>query len=717
MGLETLEATIEKVRFRAADSRFCILVMEGGLSALGDMADPLEGEAVRLFGNHSNHDKYGAQFKFQRFERLRPVGNRAIRDYLVKTAKWVGPSVADRMLEKYGDKTLEILKAEPKKVAEEIKGITAARAVEISEMLKAGEKEERIALEMGELCSGRVPDNVVKGAVTLWGNNAPDVVRANPYDLTKIRGCGFAGADRVAAKLEIVGTDPRRLAAALCYVVKLAAQRDGHTRLDQSGAELVAGDLAGCAMSPQGILAALKEDLVSVGDDYALPRYQNAEKEIAGHFERLSGGEKDRAHKATDFGGMAEDQVEATYTVLQNSFSLLVGAPGTGKTWTLARIVAAYMGEGNRIALAAPTGKAAKRMTEMLADTCGGNAVTIHRLLEPIKTSAGFQFSRDANTPIDADVLVVDETSMLDVELAAQLLCAVPDGCKVIFVGDDHQLPSVGPGAVLRDMIRVGVPTARLVEIKRNTGEIVQACHCIKDGKPPGPTDGPLNIEAGHNWRHIEISSPAGIADQVTWLVTEWAAEKKIPAAEVMVVSPFNHVNMRELSCRDFNERLQEALNPPGPGAASVAGGIREKDRVVRLSNGTAEGVEEKWTYPIVNGDIGVVKRILPKHIHVKFGNPDRFVALTRKDANLALAYALSCHKMQGSEARVIVLPLHKSFGSFPSREWIYTAFSRAKEILITVGTIGTLAKWVGRQTNGLRRTGLPSLMKQECKT
>jgi len=715
--------TIERVRFRNPDrGAFCILALKSGISALGDMRDPMEGERLNLYGAHSSHPKFGRQFKFTRFERLAPVGTKAVRDYIVKIAKWVGPTVGDRIVSAYGDEALSVLKSDPDRVAREIKGITLARAQEIADGLREREGEEQLSLQLGELCSGRVPDNVLRAARNRWGGDAPKMIRENPYILTQLHGCGFKGADCVAESLRIKGADPRRLAAALEYAMVTAAGRSGHTRLSVDDAERIAGELANCSMTPEGAQVALAGKLLVRAEGwYALRRYAEAEAAIAGHLRRIEAYARDLPGQGVKWKSCAADQEAAIKLCMSAPISLLVGPPGTGKTWTLARIVDAHdCRRGNRIALAAPTGKAAKRMSESLCALTGSSsntATTIHRLLCPSRgegEEAEFHFLRCADNPIEADLLIIDETSMLDTELAAHLLDAVPCGCRVIFVGDDHQLPSVGPGAVLRDMLRAGLPTARLTEIKRNAGEIVRACHAIKDGRLPEPSSRPLDLDDGHNWRHLEIPSERAIAEQVVWLVTEWTAQQGIKPDEVIVISPFNHVNERALSCRDFNERLQAALNPERPNEPKARGGIRERDRVVRLSNGMGELVSTRWEVPIVNGDLGRVEAIEEKHVQVTFENPDRRVRLVKGEADLALAYALSCHKMQGSEARVVILPMHRSFGVFPSREWTYTAFSRAKEILITVGTITTLGAWVRRETNGLRATALESLMRAE---
>jgi exodeoxyribonuclease V alpha subunit len=290
-----LEDTIERVRFQSQDSPFCILCMESGVSALGEMREPLTGERIKLYGEHSSHPKFGKQFKFTRFERMAPVGTKAVRDYLVHVAKWVGPTTGDKIVSRYGDETLAILKTDPDRVAREIKGITVKRAQEIAEELRGREKDEQLVLQLGELCSGRIPDNVMRQAKDRWGGEAPAMIRENPYILTQLHGCGFKGADRVAAGLGISGQDSLRLGAALEYTLKTEASRGGHTRLSTDEAERLAGECANCAMTPAGIAAA--SNVIKGDGYYALVRYAAAEGAIAGHLVRLlsSGGKNENA--------------------------------------------------------------------------------------------------------------------------------------------------------------------------------------------------------------------------------------------------------------------------------------------------------------------------------------------------------------------------------------------------------------------------------------
>jgi exodeoxyribonuclease V alpha subunit len=408
-------------------------------------------------------------------------------------------------------------------------------------------------------------------------------------------------------------------------------------------------------------------------------------------------------HISIDLKGLAPDQQEAFRLAMTHPVFILTGAPGTGKTYLLRRIIEQFTEWNCSIALAAPTGKAAKRMTEVI----GMPAMTIHRLLGPeprmFKGELYFGFARGGGDPIPADLLVVDEFSMVDISLAASLFRAVAAGTRVLIVGDHYQLPSVGPGAVLRDLLAARVPSYELTEIKRNTGDIVKACHAIKDGRPAVPSHH-LDPDAGLNFRHIEESDPFEIQEIVRNLVTKRLPMRGYdPVWDVQVLSPRNESTA--LSCLDLNVLLQGALNihSPVPGVP-----FRVSDKVIQLKN---EAIGDKF---VVNGDLGEVKEINDAEIKVNFLYPDRLVRIKRKAHHLRLAYCVTIHKMQGSEAPVIIIPVHTCFGGFFNREIIYTALSRAQDICITVGEFHALETATGRVGNVRRITRLAELIKGE---
>lgn len=408
-------------------------------------------------------------------------------------------------------------------------------------------------------------------------------------------------------------------------------------------------------------------------------------------------------HITIDLKGLAPDQQEAFRLCMAHPVFILTGAPGTGKTFTLRRIIEQFVEWNKLIALAAPTGKAAKRMTEVI----GMSAMTIHRLLGPeprtFKGELYFGFTRGFGDPIPADLLVIDEFSMVDISLAASLFRAVAAGTRVLIVGDHYQLPSVGPGAVLRDLLAAGVPSYELTEIKRNTGDIVKACHAIKDGRPAVPSPH-LDEKAGLNFRHIEESDPFEIQRIIRDLVTKRLPMRGYdPVWDVQVLSPMNE--RTALSCLDLNTLLQGALNihPPVPGTP-----FRVNDKVIQRKN---ESIDGEF---VVNGDLGEVKSINDAEIVVNFLYPDRLVRIKRKAHHIQLAYCVTVHKMQGSESKVVIIPVHTCFGGFFNREIIYTAISRAQDICITVGEFHALEAATGRVGNVRRITRLAELIKGE---
>jgi exodeoxyribonuclease V alpha subunit len=433
---------------------------------------------------------------------------------------------------------------------------------------------------------------------------------------------------------------------------------------------------------------------------------------------------------------LTDEQLSAVEMVKANKVGVLTGGPGTGKTTTVNEILNWADSQRMTMAMAAPTGKAAKRMTE----ATGREASTIHRLLAGEMRGDKFVFAMDENCPLHVDLLVVDEVSMVTSELMADLLRAVrADGTRVLIVGDEGQLPSVGPGAVLRDILSSGiVPHTRLTKIHRNSGEIVRSCHKISSGKVYAPC-AELDPGAGKNLRHVEIDSPDRIAEIVRKIVAERMPERGYdPIWDVQVISPMNSRTC--LSCDALNTVLQDCLNPAaaaveagndagtgngvgnGNGDTKKLGPWRVGDKVIQVKNGSikngdregklSEFTEEK--IPVVNGDMGRVIHLENKQMVVEFFDPTRIAVMSRAKNDLLLAYAVTCHRMQGSEAPVVIVPVHTVFGPFLTRSWIYTAISRAKEICITVGRFRAIAGAIGRHDGGSRRTRLAERLMDE---
>jgi len=393
--------------------------------------------------------------------------------------------------------------------------------------------------------------------------------------------------------------------------------------------------------------------------------------------------------------------------VQNNRISILTGAPGVGKTFTLKAVLDWADSERLSVSMASPTGKAAKQMSA----ATGRSASTIHRLLEPRMGSNGnFVFGRNEENKIDADLLVLDECSMITNALMASVMKAInPKKTRLLMVGDHYQLPSVGAGAILRDMIASQrIPCTELTEIQRNSGDIVKACHKIKDGQYYQPSE-KLDPDAGLNLRHIEIKSPNQIQRTIRKIVCERMPLRGFdPVWQIQVLSPTNTRTI--LSCEGLNGILQARLNPNPKLEKTI---FRVADKVIQTKNEKIK-TPEGWEELVVNGDIGTIIDILlkKKQIIVKFDDPDRTVAVPLRGHNLLLAYTITVHRFQGSEAPVIIIPVHSGFNFFINRPWIYTAISRAQQICLTIGEFSAVEKAIDMEMALNRKTYLREKLK-----
>ena len=408
---------------------------------------------------------------------------------------------------------------------------------------------------------------------------------------------------------------------------------------------------------------------------------------------------------------LTDQQKLAIEMVKYNRISILTGGPGTGKTTTIKEILAWAEGAKLKIIQCAPTGKAAKRMEE----ATGFASATIHRTLSAQMDNGEFIFGYNEKCPILCDFIVIDEVSMVNNSLMASLMKAIdPARTRVLIVGDQGQLPSVGAGAVLRDLLLAGVPHIELTEIHRNSGEIVKACHAIAGGQVYEPSE-ILDPESGANLRHIEIDTPEKIHEVICKIVSERMPARGFdPVWDVQVISPVNSRTI--LSCDGLNKMLQDELNPLKTGQAKGDFLFREKDKVINIKNQGLEDIEKFPTY-LVNGDMGAVISVNQgngKKIEVRFLDPDRHVLLSKKKNDLLLAYACTCHRLQGSEAPVIIIPVHKTLSWFCNRNWIYTAISRAKTICITIGQFRAIEAAINRKESMERKTMLRQKLSQK---
>jgi len=700
------------------------------VSILGAMPNASAGQEYEVTGKLEYDTKWHQwQIKFSTHRTILPNDEDSILRYLIDVARWVGPDIAAKLVKAFGNHTLTTIKTDPEHVAETIPGITLTRAKEMQSTLVENEKSEQAMIEINTMIGGVLPPSITRKAISTWGSDAALKIKDNPFILTSLPGVGFIMADAIHRRMKGAEDDQNRHKSAIVHVLQEAAQNDGHTVITTNQAVLKANILTG-GLRTDSIATAEKNGHIRTSDmasDMSLEDLVAAEEYVAGKISTMLSEEMPPTRIETTDTTLNNEQRAAFHGIQNSNVFILTGAPGTGKTYTLARIVKALRDTNASTVLVAPTGKAAKQMELALQDTCPTTATTIHSALGPtIDEDGNFCFDRDEHDPIPADVIIADEFSMVDVRLARSLLKAISPTTKLIIVGDHYQLPSIGPGAVLRDLIAAKVPCHELSKIQRNAGLIVKACHAIKAGKIVQPAE-KLDADAGQNWRHIETESTAQ-----TKQVIEALLRDKLPGMgidtlwNVQLISPTNEKG--ELSCQQLNKLAKQIINPTPPPFPRIP--FAHGDKVVRLRNGTAKsargavavrgitrretGATAKEDVRIVNGDVGIVHDIDDKHVIVEFRYPDRKVEIKKGDHKLKMAYAMTGHKMQGSEVPIVVLPLHKSYSRMPmvNREWLYTAMSRAKQALITVGDLGVMRPIISKVGMQARQTTLASKVK-----
>jgi exodeoxyribonuclease V alpha subunit len=695
-GHEQLQGVLSTIKFHQGN--FLIGVLDDGTTVKGSMLSPQVGLEYTFRGQREHHPRWGEQFAFTDYRASYPTDLAAIQCYLVDNCKWIGPEISKRLVNTYGKETLAVCKADPDRVASEISGITPRRAKEIAAMLRNNEANENLQLALKDLLGGtKVNRRAVNQILEKWGQDAPARIRENPYALIEaIDGIGFLTADEVARKIGYDFAGPPRIRAGVIHTLKEQAFGQGHTCLPKP--KLLAEAEKILAVPPERIgseLGPLEKDglVVSADGCVYLKGYHDDEKLIAEKLKVLA--RQTLPPGQPDFEGLAGDQKEALSKAVSSGVFILTGAPGTGKTYTIKRIISSF--PEARVALAAPTGKAAKRVYEQ----SGRLALTIHKLLEPQKQGDRFVFTRDTENPVEADLIVLDEVSMVDTPLMARFLEAVAPGTRLILVGDTYQLPSVGPGNILKDLIASGaIPSTELTIIKRqDEGLIIRNCHRIKNGE-----DIELGNSTARDFFFLKREDEESLQETILELVSRRFPEsyKADPLKEVQVITPLREKTA--LSCKALNEVFQRRLNP-----TPKIDGVRFKvgDKVIQTKN--------QYDLDIINGDIGYVRDIdaRDRTITVAFENPERLVSIPLHQNDLELAYAVTVHKFQGSEARIIVVPIHRCLGPLiMQRNLIYTAVSRAREVCVLVGQREEVPKIIARNQQQRRHTRLQELLR-----
>ena len=723
--LTQIEGTVESVVFRNEENGYTVLRLDIGAkeptTVVGCMPGAAPGEGLTVQGTWGRHPSYGAQFKAEIVERRIPVGEKAMYEYLASGAiKGVGSSTARKLVDTFGEDVFTVLEEHPERLTQ-IKGITRKRALQIGDAFRLQMGMRRLLEFLGE---HQLPLQLGMPLYRRFGDVALEVLRDDPYLLVDEElGVPFSRADQLALDLGMEGEDPQRVTAGLLFELSHNLN-NGHTFLPAGKLLWATGRLLGVeelpllegldALTAQGVVV---RETVAGEDACYLASVQEAEEYVAFRLGEMCAQELqppqglerllDRI-QAEQGIVYAPQQREAVEMAASRQVMLLTGGPGTGKTTCLRGALALFDALGLETALAAPTGRAAKR----LGEACGAEATTIHRLLETQFDSRTGQlvFTHDEDEPLEADAVIVDETSMVDVPLMRALLAALRGDCRLILVGDPDQLPSVGPGNLLSDLLRSGkVPTVRLTEIFRQAARsaIVRNAHLVDQGQVPDLR------RNDSDFFFLRRRDPARTAETVVELVADRLPRNMgIPADQIMVLSP---TRRHQTGTASLNQQLQEALNPPAPGKGERRFGpylFRTGDRVMQVKN----NYDIMWKETgglgaglgIFNGDIGFITGIDERGETITVDFEGRVVEYSPDMlGELEPAYAMTVHKAQGSEYRAVILAVNDGAPMLMTRGVLYTAITRARELLILVGDEEKVAQMVANDRQQRRYSGL----------
>ena len=726
-NLLQLEGAVENIVYRNEENGYTVIEISDGddyITAVGIMPQANVGDTVKLTGVYTNHRNYGRQFSAQICEICRPTESADILRYLSSGAiKGIGASTAQRLVSEFGEATLDVMETQPERVAL-IKGISKSKALDFANQLKTNTGVRTLMLYLGEYGISNTSAVKIYNAL---GSGCVDRIRENPYILCQGDfGVSFESADFIAKKESLEPESGVRLRAGITYILR-HNERNGHTCLPKEKLAAISADFLNVGIDRiNNCMEEMLFDRTLIGETFDetefvfTPQLHLSEMYVSSRIKMLL---KFPAEKIKDIDREIENcektdgityadlQKKAINSALTEGMLVLTGGPGTGKTTTLNAIIKILKDKGKKVLLSAPTGRAAQRMSELTGD----EAKTLHRLLEvswdkhdnPV-------FNKNERNQLKCDALIVDEVSMVDTFIFESVMRALPLGCRLVLVGDSDQLPSVGPGNVLGDLIDSGIiPVVRLNEIFRQAQQslIVTNAHKIVNGEMP------VLSNTDKDFFFLQRNNKTDVTNVIIDLCVN-----RLPKAygysafdNIQVLSPSKK---GELGTAELNSKLQNALNPKSDDKQEVTIGsktFRTGDKVMQIKNNydirwfkdngeTGEG--------IFNGDIGIIEKIDKKVKIIKISFYDKTAAYTYESASdLDFAYAVTVHKSQGNEFDAVIIPMFQGPPQLYYRNLLYTAVTRAKKTLILVGNPHTVEYMVNNNRRTKRYSGLKEFL------
>lgn len=736
-----LEGIVDEIIFRNDDNGYTVFLFDcsdKGYVAVGSFLSINIGENLKLVGNFKHNGKYGMQFQVDSYESIAPKTRNGIIRYLSSgLIKGVGPATAEAIVKKFKENTLEVIEFNPEKLVE-VRGISQKKAKLISESLvEVKDMQNAMVFLQGY----NITTTIALKIYEIYKNSTIEVVKTNPYRLVEdVNGIGFLKADKIAQSMGIAVDSPFRIRAGILHILNEASDKNGHTymlkpQLVEGVNKLLALENIDVSKIFEDIFDVLqKENLVKVfwedkHEIIMLTKMYNAEKYVASKLAILNNSnietDLNLDDEITFFENqkhlkLHQDQKNAIKMAINSGVSVITGGPGTGKTTIVSCALEIFKMLNKNILLLAPTGRAAKRLSE----STGEEAKTIHRALEIDFRSKLGLFVYNEKNPLPYDVVIVDEVSMVDVVLMNSLLKAISKGSKLILVGDKDQLPSVGAGNVLADILSSQtINVTQLTQIYRqeNDSLIISNAHMINEGVMP------VLDNKSSDFFFDSKEERADIFNSIVSLVTQRIPSFfKIEKSKIQVLAP---LKAGECGIENINVSLQEKINPPLPTKNEIKVGqtiFREGDKIMQTANNY--NLEWKKRYErenyfedgagVFNGDIGYIHKIIPQTYEMIVWFEDgREVVYPRSElSQLSLAYAITIHKSQGSEFDAVVIPVTSGPSLIFTRNLIYTAVTRAKKLVVLVGSKSALKRMISNTYMAKRFTLLEKFLIEENK-